>query len=305
MATAAGAAEDEGSRRILKVGPGEEMALPSDAAKVARSGDIIRIAPGSYTDCAIWPKRINGLTIEGDGVTIGGRTCARKGIFIVDAMNVTIRGITFKGARSRDHNGAGIRSEARNLTVENSRFINNENGILSNNLPLSTITIRNSYFEGNGNCIAACGHGIYINHVKLVRVEGSEFVGQHEGHHVKSRAFRTELVGNTIHDGPSGNASYLVDVPNGGDVIITGNTFEKGPNAANRSAAISIGEEAGNKGANPTSEIRIEDNSFKNNLGSQTIFVRNRSGIKAVLRDNKMDGPVRPLAEPRPAPAAN
>ena len=285
--------------RILKVGPGEDLVRPSDAAKIARSGDTIRIAPGTYLDCAIWPKQVDGLTIEGENVTIADRTCARKGIFVIDARNVTIRGITFRGAKSRDHNGAGIRSEGRNLTVENSRFIDNENGILSNNLPLSTISIRNSFFQGNGSCVAACSHGIYIAHIKLLHVEGSEFVGQHEGHHVKSRARRTELVNNNIHDGPTGNSSYLVDVPNGGDVLIVGNTFEKGPMTENHGAAITIGEEGDNTGANVTSEIRVENNSFKNSWSGGTIFVQNRTTTPATLRDNKFEGQVRRLAEPR------
>jgi pectate lyase len=288
--------------RLLKVGPGEEFTRPSEAARAARSGDTVTIAPGTYVDCAVWPKRINGLTIEGNGATIGDRSCAGKGIFVIAARNVVIRGITFRGARVRDHNGAGIRSEARNLTVEDSRFIDNENGILTNNLPLSTVTIRNSYFEGNGSCEAQCAHGIYANHVALLRIEGSEFVGQREGHHIKSRARRTELFMNHIHDGPDGTASYLVDIPNGGDVLIANNTFEKGPRSENRSAAITIGEEGANAGANRTSEIRIENNNFKNVMPGPTIFVRNSTGMPATLRNNMFEGKGRRLVE-RSAPA--
>jgi pectate lyase len=245
----------------------------------------------------VWPKRIDGLTIEGNGATIEKRSCAGKGIFVIAARNVVIRGITFRGAKVRDHNGAGIRSEARNLTVENSRFIDNENGILTNNLPLSVVTIRNSYFEGNGSCESQCAHGIYANHVALLRIEGSEFVGQREGHHIKSRARRTELLMNHVHDGPDGTASYLVDIPNGGNVLIANNTFEKGERSENRSAAITIGEEGANAGPNRTSEIRIENNSFKNDMPGPTIFVRNTTGIPAMLRNNTFEGKGRRLVE--------
>src|SRR5262245_58120059 len=262
--------------RELKVGPGERFSNPSDAAKVARSGDTIVIAPGIYRDCTIFPARIDGLTVEGEGVTITGRVCGGKALFVIPARNVVIRGITFRGAKARDHNGAGIRSEARNLTIENSTFLNNQNGILTGDLPLSTITIRKSRFEGNGTCIAACAHGIYVNHIKLLHIEDSDFVGQKQGHHVKSRARRTELVGNRIQDGPDGTASYLVDIPNGGDVVITDNTLQKGPSAENHSAAITIGEEGkSNGGANKTSEILVENNRFRNDLPNRTIFVRN------------------------------
>ena len=40
------------------------------------------------------------------------------------------------------------------------------------------------------------------------------------GHHIKSRALKTMVMGNTIEDGPDGTASYEVDAPNGGNVDI-------------------------------------------------------------------------------------
>ena len=41
-----------GSDNILTVGPDKTYALPSEAARAAKQGDIIRIFPGLYTDCA-------------------------------------------------------------------------------------------------------------------------------------------------------------------------------------------------------------------------------------------------------------
>src|SRR5437879_2306664 len=43
-----------GGAGILTVGPGKAYALPSEAARAAKPGDIIRIFPGVYTDCALW-----------------------------------------------------------------------------------------------------------------------------------------------------------------------------------------------------------------------------------------------------------
>ena len=40
--------------RTLEVGPGKAFGLPSQAAEVARDGDVVEIAPGNYVDCAIW-----------------------------------------------------------------------------------------------------------------------------------------------------------------------------------------------------------------------------------------------------------
>ncbi|HEY4125672.1 MAG TPA: right-handed parallel beta-helix repeat-containing protein [Rhizomicrobium sp.] len=282
------------SPNTLRVGPGEKYPRPSAAAVAASTGDTIIITAGHYTDCAVW--KAGGITIAGEGeVVIGGTVCGGKGLFVVDGDNTSVRGITFSGAHSADGNGAGIRGEALNLTVENSVFLGNENGILATTAQSGTVIIRNSRFEGNGSCTQSCAHGIYIGHVALLRVENSVFRKQHSGHHIKSRALRTELVGNTLEDGPDGDASYLVDIPNGGALSMTRNTMQKGPRASNPDIAISIGEEGAN---NPTPEIVLEDNSFVNDLPHRVIFVRNLTGTTPKLTRNNFSGRVVPAGSP-------
>jgi len=280
---------------ILTVGPGQAYALPSEAANASKAGDTIRIFPGIYADCATWKQ--DGLVVEGagPGVTITGKTCDDKGLFIVKGSNVTIRNLTLTGAKADSHNGSGIRAEGANLTVEDSRFIDDEDGILAGDNAASTIIIRNSYFKGNGNCIAACAHGIYANRIARLRVEHSEFVAQHVGHHIKSRAAVTQITDNLIQDGPDGSTSYLVDLPNGGSAHISGNRFEKGPNSQNKRTAIAIRAEK-DKVPNPDGEIVIENNSFSNDTGSVTAFVRNFAAVPVVVRNNRFEGPVTPYA---------
>lgn len=276
---------------VLAVGPGKAFALPSEAALAARAGDLIQIDPGTYSDCARWDA--DALVIEGTGpgVVITGKSCNDKGLFIIRGRDVTVRGITFTGARADEHNGSGIRAEGSNLTVENSRFIDDEDGILAADNSGSTIVVRNSYFRGNGNCIAQCAHGIYINHVSLLRVENSEFTEQHEGHHIKSRAGRTEIINNSVHDGPNGSASYLVDLSNGGSALISGNRFEKGPRTQNWQTAIAIGAE-GPRPENPAGEITIKDNDFTNDTGVATVFVRNYTTTIINFAGNRLVGDV-------------
>jgi hypothetical protein len=281
---------------VLMVGPGKPFALPSEAALAAKDGDRIRIDPGTYNDCARWEA--NGLVIEGTGpgVIIADKVCSDKGLFITRGRDITIRNITFTAAHATPHNGAGIRAEGFNLTVENSRFVDNEDGILAADNDGSTIVIRGSYFSGNGNCIAACAHGIYINRIALLRIENSEFVAQHVGHHIKSRAAKTEITHNFVHDGPSGSASYLVDLPNGGSAVISGNRFEKGPLSENRQTAISIGAET-TLPQNPPGDIVVENNEFSNDTGRTSAFVRNYTGIHPELSGNRFSGAVVPLAK--------
>ena len=289
------------SHNVLTVGPGQAFALPSQAARAARPGTVIRIAPGTYSDCARWDA--NDLVIEstGDGATITGKVCGDKGLFITRGRNITVRNLTFIGARASTHNGCGIRAEGAGLTVENTRFIDNDDGILAIDNPSATIIIKNSTFKGNGNCIALCAHGIYINHIARLRVENSEFDGQHVGHHIKSRAARTEIINNSVQDGPEGSASYLVDLPNGGSALISGNRFEKGPHSENKKVAISIGAE-GPKPENPPGDIAIRDNIFTNDTGISTAFVKNYTGSPVSVSGNTLSGEAILLSGPNDPP---
>lgn len=108
----------------------------------------------------------------------------------------------------------------------------------------------------------------------------------------KSRALATRLVDNDIRDGESGASSYLVDIPNGGSLIMQGNFPEKGPRTNNPGTAISIGAEGV---INRTQELRITENRFVNGLPHETIFVRNLAETNAMLIGNRLSSKVTPL----------
>ena len=225
---------------------------------------------------------------------ITDKTCQGKGLFVTTGANTTVRNLTLTRARVADGNGAGIRAEGKDLTVEGVRFINNQNGILAGTIDGATILIRNSEFVRNGTCenSAGCAHGIYIGHMTKLRVEGSRFFNTREGHHIKSRASFNEIVGNDIQDGPDGTASYEIDIPNGGQVLVRGNTLQKGPKSENRTAAIMVGAEGVSM---RTPEVVVENNTFTNQAPAQTALLANRTATEAVVRNNRLVGDIRPL----------
>ncbi len=83
-----------------------------------------------------------------------------------------------------------------------------------------------------------------------------------------------------------------MDVPNGGAVVVRNNTMEKGPKADNRSTAIMIGAEGITQ---PTREITITNNTFRNAGNYRTFFVINHTATDAILKGNKLSGQVEPL----------
>jgi hypothetical protein len=278
----------------LQVGPGQPYALPSAAIRAAHDGDTVLIAAGEYVDCAV--VTASNLTIEGAGrdnsTVIGSRICQDKGILVTQGANITIRNLTLSRARSTEHNGAGIRAEGRNLTIISVRFFDNENGILAAPQHDGTLYVRQSEFFHNGSCESACAHGIYANDQALVRIEATRFIATQHGHAIKSRAQRTEILGCDISDGPDGTASYEIELPNGGALVVRDTSLEKGPLAENHSAMIKIGDEDITQ---PAGEITIENNRARNDGNFQTAFVVNMTKTSVTLKNNRLSGAITPL----------
>ena len=280
--------------RTLEVGPDKPLKQPSDAAATATDGDHIVIAPGEYFDCAVW--RASKLVIEGSGkpedTVITDKTCQGKGLFLTDGEDITIRNLTLTRARVPDGNGAGLRMEANNLTVEHVRFVNNQNGILVNNDVKGALIVRDSEFLRNGACAGACAHGIYAGNLDLLRVERSKFFETRQAHHIKSRARRTEVIDSDLQDGANGTSSYQIEVPNGGSVIVRGCNLQKGPKSENHSGAIVIGKEGVTQ---PTREITVENNNFRVDGGYPSYLVVNETATDAVLKGNRLSGSAQAL----------
>ena len=281
----------------LRVGPGERLAVPSQAARVAQPGDRVVIAPGLYRDCAVW--RTPDLTIEaapGGEVVITGPICAWKGLFVIAAPRVTVTGLTFRGAAFEGGNAAGIRAEGGDLRILRSRFEGNQNGILTHHrLPEARLLIEDSVFTGNGALIVECAHGIYAGQWALVAIRRTRFEGTRVCHHVKSRALATAIEDSAILDTPGNQASYLVDIPNGGDLLLRNTVLRKGPDVGNPTAAVMIGAEGVR---HPTTSLRVIGNRFENLMPRGTTFVENRTGTPVLVEGNEIRGPAVVLAGP-------
>jgi hypothetical protein len=280
--------------RTLEVGPDKPYKMPSDAIAAAADADRIVIAPGEYFDCAVVHQ--NNLVIEGSDpagtAVMTDKACQGKAILVTTGAGIVVRNLTLTRARVPDFNGAGIRAEGSSLTVDHVHFINNQDGILTGAPEGSTLTVRDSEFLRNGGCDGACAHGIYAGHIALLHVEHTRFFETKEAHNIKSRALRTEVIGCDIADGAEGTSSYQVEIPNGGSVVVRDSTMEKGPKSGNHTAAIMIGSEGVTQ---PTREITIDNNTFRNDGDYQTTFVVNLTATEAQLKGNHFSGPVKPL----------
>lgn len=284
------------SAAVIKVGVGDgyDHAKLAAAIAAAQPNDRIEVAAGTYLND--FATVTVPLTIEGVGgvavLDADAQIPNGKAILITRAA-VTIRNLEFRRARVVDGNGAGIRAEAGDLKIENTVFRENQNGILTIGDGDFTVTISNSTFIDNG---AGDGqtHAIYVNRMKELSVTGSTFAGTRIGHDIKSRARRTIVTGNTLDDGVSGTTSYAVDLPNGGEGVITGNTIAQGP-ATDNSAMISYAAEGIAHGVN---SLLVTNNTFTNTSPAGAVGVFNHSDIPVTLQNNTYDGVARRLLGP-------
>ena len=220
----------------LLVGPSEKIRTISEAARVARDGEIIEIQPGEYPgQTAVWTQ--HNLTIRGGAdrpvLTANGKNAEGKGLWVIRGGKVHVENLEFRGARVPDGNGAAIRFERGDLTIQRCAFADNEMGILTANRPEMTLTIRDSEFSDAPRHAGDLHHLLYVGQIGRFTLTGSRFANGYRGHLVKSRARENHVRYNLLADGPAGHASYELEFPNGGMAFVIGNVIAQSATSDN------------------------------------------------------------------------
>lgn len=211
---------------------GDAAALVKAINSASRGATVT--APAGEYDLKDFPIT-RSITIAGAGkVVFYSSQPVAKGILVPKAnVSLRVENIIFRGARSPDLNGAGIRHEGLDLTVVNCAFEDNENGILATGSDFGRIRLERSTFlrSGHGD---GYSHGIYVSAGERLEIVESKFIGTRSGHHVKSLARVTTVTGSQFDD-TGGGTSYAVDASKGGAVTFSGNSVIKSIDAENES----------------------------------------------------------------------
>jgi hypothetical protein len=251
-----------GAQRSLRVCPAADIRPDcrwqslQEAVASALPGDEVVLAPGIYEQGAIIDAP--GLVLRGEpGAHLRGHAVEGKAALVVKADNVVIDGIECSGIKVRDRNGACVRNEGRDLTLRNVHFHDNEQGVLGGSPGSGVLRVERSLFERNG--FGGLAHGLYINReIETFIFRDSRILAtKGSGHGLKSRAQST-IIENSVIAGLDGEDSRAIDISNGGEVVIRGNVFQKGPNSENWQM-IGIALEGEHNDDNQT---LIEDNLF-------------------------------------------
>nr|HQV08171.1 hypothetical protein [Thauera sp.] len=236
-------------------------------------GDIVEILPGEYRgDVTTWRQK--QLTIRGVGerpvLIADGKIEQGKAIWVIADGDFLIDNIEFRGARAADENGAGIRFERGRLEVRNSTFMDNQNGILTANFDDAELVVRDSLFAQAPREGANLPHLLYVGRIARFEISGSRFHQGFRGHLLKSRARYNDIRYNLLYDGPQGEASYEIDLPNGGRSFVIGNIVGQSAGTQNP-VVVAYGAEGP---IWPGSSLHLVHNTLLSDRHTGTLFLR-------------------------------
>jgi hypothetical protein len=283
---------------VLTVGPGQAFSTLAAAAAASHDGDVIQVQAGTYTnDFATITTKITIEAVGGMARFVATVQPGNGKAILVTHADVTLRNLEFSGAQVADTNGAGVRYEVGNLTIDNCYFHDNQDGLLAADNPAGSITITNSQFAHNG---AGDGltHILYVGQVGTLTITNSYFYDAVVGHEIKSRALNTIIQGSSIVDGPTGTASYSIDLPNGGNDTISNDFIEQGPRSENPAIIHFGGEGTVYAG----SSLSISNNVILNDLDSPSavaLLNQTMPAVTASLTNNQVFGSPRGQARYR------
>lgn len=270
---------------------GRSFAALQEAVNAIGEGTgTIRIAPGTYRDCAVQAAGDVGFVAQVPGQTVfDGAACEGKATIVARGRSTRVEGLIFQNITVHDANGAGIRLERGNLTVRQSWFRDSEQGILSADDPTAAVLIEKSTFSRLGRCDRglSCAHSVYFGDYGSVTIRRSRFEAGRGGHYVKSRAGRIEVTESSFDDTGGSTTNYMIDVPAGATGRISDNIFVQGRDKENHSAFIAVAAE-GKMHSSAGLAISGNDARFAPGVSRWSAFVADWSGDPLTIGENML-----------------
>jgi hypothetical protein len=240
-------------------GPGGSPLGLADAVAKAADGDTVELLAGDYPGGLVIENR--RLTLRGMGKAVvqgEGKVVPGKALWTVRGGEVLIDNIEFRGARSQDGGGAGVRQEGGRLRLLGSRFFDNEHGLLAVNDEKAELVIESCVFGQAPKVVGGLYHLLNVGRIGKLSITGSRFQQGYEGHLIKTRAREAIITYNFIHDGQHGGASYEIEFAAGGLATVIGNIIGQSVDSQNP-VVVAYGTEGSNWEKN---ELMLVHNTF-------------------------------------------
>jgi Right handed beta helix region len=214
------------SQGTICVGAGLTYATLARGLSVARDGDTVELMPGVYHETVAIDH--SKVTLRGIGHVhvdcAGLRPIKDKACILLAGDNVTLDNIEISGAEIDEAAGANaacIRNEPnRSFTLRRVVCHDSQNGLLTDG---GSVVIESSEFYENS--WTGFTHNVYLSgNCPSVTVRGSTFRDARVAHEFKSRCAKTTISDSTFRNT---KGSRALDLPDGGDVLISGGIIEQ------------------------------------------------------------------------------
>jgi hypothetical protein len=224
--TKAGGPRGACSEGTICVGPGLTYPTLARALAVVRDGDTVEVVQGVYHETAAIER--NKVTVRGIGhVHIdcnGIRPIKDKACLLLVGDNITLDNLEISGAQIDEAAGANaacIRNETnRSFTLRRIVCHDSQDGVLTEG---GSVVIESSEFYENS--WTGFTHNIYLSgNCPSATVRNSTFRDARVAHEFKSRCAKT-TISDSIFRNTKG--SRALDLPDGGEVLISGGLIEQ------------------------------------------------------------------------------
>jgi hypothetical protein len=200
----------------------------ADAARRLQDGALLELGPAVYKQGLI--IKANGVTLRGHGQVVFDDAAVKgKGALLIQGNDTRVANIECRNIKVKDRNGACIRLQGRNLTLDHVYFHSSEQGVLTGGDP-GQIIVTDSRFELLGK--GGRAHGLYIGGGELIIRDSLFLSSVGEGHEIKSRAGRN-IIERSVVASLGGADSRLIDISNGGELIVRDSVLQEGPGSVN------------------------------------------------------------------------
>lgn len=207
----------------------DAFTLPNAISRVSEGG-LVLMRTGVYEQAATIEKPDVHLLAE-PGARLYRAAIQGKGALVVRA-DVVIEGLACSHIKVADGNGCCVRQERGDVTLVGVHFHHAQMGILTGHnggeIKILDSYIHDSGYDESGNL----GHNVYVNSGTLEFSRSWSLAARNAGHEIKSRAAVT-IIKDSLIASLNARDSRLVDIPNGGVLLLTGSILGEGPGSEN------------------------------------------------------------------------
>ena len=218
------------------------------------------------------------VIVVGQDTRIVDQSIEDKGTFIVDA-DAAFAGLDISGATG-DGIGAAFRHQSGNLVIRRTKIHRCQNGLLGSQGVHMTLVVDDCDVFDNGTGTGQT-HGLYVGDIAAFTCKRTRFRATNIGHHIKSRARKTIIADCQVGTDFTGNESYGIDVPQGGDVTVARCHLRQGPRTDNEVMLNFGGERDPYRGGS----LAVRSTAFESTAGGIGIRIHSNADVLAQLED--------------------